>query len=211
MTGNDVIIVAQAATGEGADAVQQGVLVPDSGAEAEHTVATTEAEGGEHSVGFPPFKPETFASQILWLVICFAALYVIVSRIAVPQIGSILENRRVRIEGDLKEAERLRQETEKAAAAYEEALAEARRNAHAIAEETRSSIRTDLDNKRASVEADLGKQVAAAEQSLEKSKAAALANVDEIAADTAAALAAQLSVKVTAKEARDAVAAVAKG
>ena len=35
--------------------------------------------------------------------------------------------------------------------------------------------------------------------------------VDEIAADTAAALAARLSVKVTAKEARDAVAAVARG
>ena len=85
MTGNDAIIVAQATTEQGADAVQQGVLVPDSGATGEHTVATTEAEGGEHSVGFPPFKPETFASQILWMAICFAALYLIISRMAVPQ------------------------------------------------------------------------------------------------------------------------------
>jgi F-type H+-transporting ATPase subunit b len=206
MTGNDVIMVAQADAGQGADAVQEGVIVPDSGA----TTATTEVPAGAHS-SFPPFDAGTFANQILWLAITFAALYVIMSRIAVPQIGTILENRRVRIDGDLREAERLRQETEKAAAAYEEALAEARRNAHAIAEETRSGIKADLDNKRMSVEADLAGQLAAAEASLDQSKTAALTNVDEIAAETAAALAAQLSVKVTAKEARDAVAAVARG
>jgi F-type H+-transporting ATPase subunit b len=211
MTGNDVIIVAQAPAGEGADAVQEGVLVPDGGAAPAETHATTEVAGEEHHVGFPPFDAGTFASQILWLAITFAALYVIMSRIAVPQIGSILENRRIRIEGDLREAERLRQETEKAASAYEDALAEARRNAHAIAEETRSSIKADLDNKRMSVETDLSRQVAAAEANLEQSKSAALAHVDDIAAETAAALAAQLSVKVTAKEARDAVAAVARG
>lgn len=209
MTGNDVIIVAQADAGQGADAVQEGLIVPDNGAE-HATTTSTEVPEEAHST-FPPFDGSTFASQILWLVITFAALYMIMSRIAVPQIGSILENRRVRIDGDLKEAERLRQETEKAAAAYEEALAEARRSAHGIAEETRSSIKADLDNKRAMVESDLAKQVAAAEASLDKTKADALANVDEIAADTAAALVNQLSVKVTAKEARDAVAAVARG
>ena len=63
--------------------------------------------------------------QRLVLIGAFAALYLLMSRVALPRIGSILETRRTRIVGDLREAERLRQETEKAAAAYEAALAEA--------------------------------------------------------------------------------------
>ena len=134
----------------------------------------------------------------------------VMSRVALPRIGSILETRRARIEGDLKEAERLRQETEKAAAAYEAALAEARKNAHGIAEETRASIKADIDNRRADVEAELGKRVTDAEARIPATKDAALANVDDIAAETAQALVAQISGTVTAEEARDAVAAVSK-
>jgi F-type H+-transporting ATPase subunit b len=96
-------------------------------------------------------------------------------------------------------------------AAYEQALAEARRNAHNIAEETRASIKLDLDGKRAKVEADLSQKVATAEARIQKTKADALASVDEIAAETAIALVGQLVGTVTPKAARDAVASVVKG
>lgn len=204
-----IIVVAQA---EGGDALQQGELV-EQPAEAvpagTETHAATEEAG--HEVGFPPFDSSTFASQLLWLAITFGALYFIISRLAIPRIGGILESRRTRIEGDLKEADRLRVESERAAAAYEEALAEARKNAHAIAEETRQGIRTDIEGKRAKVEADLSAKVAEAEARIEATKSAALANVEQIAAETAAALVAQLSGPVSEAEARDAVATVAKG
>ena len=91
----------------------------EDGAHADPTAdthATTEAHGDDHGSGvFPPFDPATFPSQLLWLAITFAALYFLMSRVALPRIGSILETRRTRIEGDLKEAERLRQETPQAA------------------------------------------------------------------------------------------------
>lgn len=210
---SNVIIVAQAAAG---DAVQEGVVVetPET-VHTEDTHATTEANGDahaadDHSGVFPPFDPASFGGQLLWLAITFVFLYVVMSRMALPRIGSILESRRVRIEGDLKEAERLRQETERAAAAYEQALADARANAHKIAEETRASIKADIDGKRADVEADLGKRVAAAEANIAAGKTAALANVDSIAAETAAALVERLSGKVTSAQAKSAVAAVTK-
>jgi F-type H+-transporting ATPase subunit b len=216
MTGEftKIIVVAQA---EGGDALQEGVLVEDEAAEgAEHAVEN--AVGEEHAgevahepTVFPPFNPETFASQLLWLVITFAALYFIISRVAVPQISGILESRRTRIEGDLKEAERLRVETERAAAAYEEALAEARANAHSIAEETRQGIRTDIEGKRAKVESDLAAKVTEAEARIAQTKTAALSNVEQIAADTAAALVAQLSAPASDADVRDAVATAAKG
>jgi F-type H+-transporting ATPase subunit b len=202
-----IIIVAQA---EHADAVQEGVIVDDHAAEGAETHEGTEAGHAAPTV-FPPFNPATFGSQILWFAITFAALYFILSRVAIPQIGGILESRRMRIEGDLKEADRLRLESERASAAYEQALAEARSNAHAIAEETRQGIRTDIEGKRAKVEADLSAKVAAAEARIAETKTAALSNVQQIAADTAATLVGQLSGKVSEAEAREAVAAVAKG
>jgi F-type H+-transporting ATPase subunit b len=209
MTGDSntkIIIVAQA---DHADAVQEGVIVDDHAAGAE-THEGTEAGHAAPTV-FPPFNPATFGSQILWFAITFAALYFILSRVAIPQIGGILESRRMRIEGDLKEADRLRLETERASAAYEQALAEARTNAHAIAEETRQGIRTDIEGKRAKVESELSAKVAEAETRIAATKTAALSNVQQIAADTAATLVGQLAGKVSEAEAREAVAAVAKG
>lgn len=211
----DIIIVAQA------DALQQGEVIAPAAehgaAGGEHaatdTHATTEAHGGAkaHSAAFPPFDPAGFAGQLLWLAITFGGLYLLMSRVALPQIGSILETRRARIEGDLAEAERLRKETEKAAAAYEAALAEARKNAQGIAEETRTSIKADIDNRRADVEAGLNKRITEAEARIAATKTAALANVDEIAADTAQALVARIAGDATAEEARDAVAIVNRG
>jgi F-type H+-transporting ATPase subunit b len=201
-----IIVVAQAEHG---DAVQEGVIVDDH-AEGAETHEGTEAGHAAPTV-FPPFNPATFASQMLWFAITFAALYFLLSRVAIPQIGGILESRRLRIEGDLKEADRLRLETERASAAYEQALAEARANAHAIAEETRQGIRTDIEGKRAKVEADLSGKMAEAEARIAGTKTAALSNVQQIAADTAVALVSQLAGKVSEAEAREAVAAVAKG
>jgi len=209
----NIIVVAQA---EGGDALQGGVIVAPAEEQAteaggEHAAAAETHAGTEaHAEVFPPFDPSTFGSQLLWLAITFVALYLLMSRVALPRIGSILETRRTRIEGDLKEAERLRQETEKAAAAYEAALAEARKNAHGIAEETRAGIKADIEGRRADVEAQLSKRVAEAETRIAADKDAALANVGSIAAETAQALVAKISGTVTAAEARAAVAAVSK-
>src|SRR5689334_9879742 len=97
--------------------------------------AHTEAPGGHG--GFPPFQKESFPSQLFWLAICFALLYVLMARVALPRIGSIIEARRSRIEGDLAEANRLKTSADDAMTAYEKSLAEARNRAHAIANETR--------------------------------------------------------------------------
>lgn len=61
-----------------------------------------EIPADEHSVGtFPPFDGETYASQILWLAITFGLLYWIMSKVALPRLSGILEDRRDRIAGDL--------------------------------------------------------------------------------------------------------------
>ena len=61
---------------------------------------------------FPPFDPATFPSTLLWLAICFGALYVLMSRVALPRVGGILENRKTLIDADLAAADADRSKTE---------------------------------------------------------------------------------------------------
>jgi F-type H+-transporting ATPase subunit b len=208
-----IYLLAQAETSTSpADAVQHGVVVVEEHADAAagEVHATTE-EGAHEATVFPPFDASTFPSQILWFALTFAVLYVLMSRVALPQIGSIIDKRKARIEGDLKEAERLRSETDKAVAAYEQALADARKNAHGIAEETRASIKADLDGKRKAVEDDLAKKVADAEARIAANKSAAMTRVNEIAAETATALVTQLTGEANAADINAAVAEAVKG
>ena len=183
----------------------------DASAEGGAVHATTEAHGGdEHSGAFPPFDPSTFGTQLIWLVLTFVVLYFTMSRLALPRIGAILDDRKGRIDGDLAAADNARQKTDAAIAAYEEALATARKKSQAIAEETRAGIQADIDSKRKAVEADLSAKVAAAETSIRATKAEALGHVTEIATDTVQALVTQLTGSASADEARKAVAAAAK-
>ena len=208
-----IYLLAQAETSTSpADAVQHGTVVVEEHADAPagEVHATTE-EGAHEATVFPPFDASTFPSQILWFALTFAVLYVLMSRVALPQIGSIIDKRKARIEGDLKEAERLRGETDKAVAAYEQALSDARKNAHGIAEETRASIKADLDGKRKAVEDDLSRKVADAEARITQNKNAAMTRVNEIAAETAVALVTQLTGEANAAEVNAAVAEAVKG
>lgn len=149
---------------------------------------TTAATEAHHDVGFPPFDPTTYPSQLLWLAITFGALYFLMSRVALPRVSSILEARRERISADLAEAQRLKDETDAAIAAYEKALAEARAKAQAIATETRERVNAEADANRKAIEASLNERLAAAEAQIAQTKASALSNVRGIATDTATAL-----------------------
>jgi F-type H+-transporting ATPase subunit b len=168
--------------------------------------ATTEAHGGEeHSDVFPPFDPATFPSQLLWLALTFGFLYVVMSRMALPRLGSVLDERKARVDGDLAAAEADRQKTDAAIAAYESALANARSRAQAIANETRDANLAEANAARQAEEAKLSERVAAAEAQIAQTKAAALSHIDEIAAETAQAVVNQLIGSASWDAARSAV------
>jgi F-type H+-transporting ATPase subunit b len=152
---------------------------------AEKTGAHTGAEG---KPAFPPFQSETFASQLVWLAITFVALYLLMSRVALPRIASIFEERRDRIADDLAEAQRFKDESEGAMANYEKALADARNRAQGIANETRDQMSREADERRKTLESQLNAKLAEAERTIATTKSTAMANVRGIAVEAASAI-----------------------
>src|SRR5215510_5537621 len=128
--------------------------------------AHTEADGGKHGGVFPPFDSSTFASQLVSLLIAFVALYVIVSRIALPRVGAVLDARQNKIEGDLAAAQKLKDESEAALQAYESDLAAARSRAQAIGAEARDKLNAASEAERKTLEDKLAARLAGAEKTI---------------------------------------------
>ena len=121
--------------------------------DADVTHAMTEAPA-EHSGGFPPFDQTTFPSQIFWLVVTFAFLFVVLWRMAGPRIQGAIALRRDAINKDLDEAARQRDEAEAAGAAYQTALSNARSRARELAEENRKRIVGEIEAAKAKADAE---------------------------------------------------------
>jgi F-type H+-transporting ATPase subunit b len=165
----------------------------------------------QHAKGFPPFDATTFASQLLWLVLTFVALYLLMSRVALPRVGAIIENRRQRVAGDLADAQRFKDQSDSAIAAYEKALAEARGRAQTLANETREKQAAAAEAHRKSLDVKLNAHIAEAEKTIASSRSAAMTNVRTIAADAAAAIVERLTGSAPAKnDVADAVGDVLK-
>jgi F-type H+-transporting ATPase subunit b len=158
----------------------------------QETGAHTEAEGG-HGGGFPPFESNTFASQLVSLAIAFVALYLIVSRIALPRVGSVIDARQNAIEGDLAEAQKLKDASAAALKAYETELASARSRAQAIGNETREKLNAASETERKKLEDQLSVKLAQAEKTIAATRETAMSNVRGIAADAASAIVQRLT------------------
>ena len=164
------------------------------------TTATTGPSGAGHVKVFSPLDSGTFVPQLVWLALTFGLLYVLLKRFALPRVGEVIEERRERIQRDFEKAEKLKAETEQALANYEQALAEARTRANAIAKDMRDKLAAEVDKERAAVDAQVAQKLADAEARIAQSKAEAMASVGDIAADTASAVVGKLLGKEVTKD-----------
>lgn len=98
-------------------------------------VASGTAMAKEGSGGMPQLDYHSFAPQLVWLAIAFLALYLVMSRLAVPAISDTLEKRQAKIQGDLDAAEKANEETRDLIAAYQKRLADTREQARKLMRE----------------------------------------------------------------------------
>ena len=179
-------------------------------AESHGTTAHTEAPAEKHE--FPPFQKDTFASQLVSLLIAFVALYLIVSRIALPRVGDVIDARQKAIDGDLADAQKLKDQSDAALKSYENELASARSRAQAISTDTREKLNAASDAERKTLEERLSVKLADAEKTIASTRATAMGNVRGIATDAAAAIVQRLAgVQPDAQSVNSAVDASLKG
>lgn len=157
----------------------------------------------------PQLETATFLPQLIWLLITFALLYVLMAKVALPRVAAVIDERKRRLDQDLAEAARLKRETEKAIAEYEQALATARTKAQAIAGEARTQIAAESAAQRSRVEADIAQRTKAAEASIQAAKQQALSQLTSVAAGAAADVVARLSGTAPAGDAVNAAVAAA--
>ena len=162
--------------------------------------------------GFPPFKSQTFPSQVFWLMVTFAFLFVVMWRFAGPRIQGAIAERRGRINAELAAAEQNRRGAEDALAAYEAPLIEARERARNAAESTRTKFAEEAENAKAAAERDADTVTTKAEERIAALQAEARRHIADVAKDAVIEIVSRLTGEtVSAQEAADAVQNAVKG
>ena len=150
--------------------------------------AAAAADGEAKKGGLPQMDFGTFPSQIFWLVVGLVVLFLLMSKVALPRIASVLEERADAVADDLDKAEEFKRKAEEAEAAYEQALIDARAKAQEIAAETRAEIQKDVDAATAKADAEIAARTAEGEKRITEIRDSAMAAVNDVANDTAQAV-----------------------
>lgn len=131
----------------------------------------------------PQFDPAVFLPQIIWLIITFGVFYFAMSRLVLPRIGDVLEDREERIADDLDQAQQFSDESAGLQDSFEGALSEARAQSMQEIAAARAQAQAQIDAKAAETDAALSVKAEEAEARISAEKSAALAELETVATD----------------------------
>lgn len=144
-------------------------------------MATEQIAGEAAKQGMPQLDFSTFPNQIFWLAVTLIAIYFILSRVALPRIGSVLAERAGTVTNDIAAAEELKQRALKAEAAYEKALADAKSEANRIVLAAKAAMQAELDIELRKSDAEIAALSAESEKGLAAIRDSAVTSVTEVA------------------------------
>jgi F-type H+-transporting ATPase subunit b len=167
--------------------------------------------GGPPVEGMPqlafghPVQGPLLIGQVVWQVIIFFSLFLLLTFVALPRLGAVIDHRRQRIESDLEAARAAMQSADAAIAAQREATQAARAEAQAAVNAAMQSAQQEMDAKAEALNAALAKQVAEAEARIDQGRKAALGAVRQVAGETVGALLSKLGATADAAAVQTAV------
>lgn len=127
-------------------------------------------------------------AQVVWMAVIMIVLYFLLSRWALPQLGSVIENRRSRISGDLETARRAREESEHMIVELNLAIRNAREASQAAIAEAVNTAKGHAREQAAALNAKLDEQVGKAEAEIEAARGQAVAALPPAAREVTATL-----------------------
>jgi len=179
--------------------------------ETTEAVAGACVDAGGSALGMPQLCADWIPNQIFWLLITLAAIYFVMSRIALPRIGAVLAERSGTITNDIAAAEELKLKAQEAEAAYEKALVDARAEAAKIVAAAKADIQSELDVELQKADAEIAAKAAESEAAIAEIRDGAVKNVTTVAKATAKELIAAMGGTADAKAITAAINAQMKG
>ena len=141
----------------------------------------------------PQFEFASWPGQIFWLLITFAVVYAVLSRVFIPRMRHGIDRRRERIGDDMAEARRLRDEAEAQAEIARAQMTEARLAAQRTSTDAKANAAHEATERQRALQTDLDARLGEAEGRIRVARDQAMGQVKGIAVETAAAIAAKLS------------------
>jgi F-type H+-transporting ATPase subunit b len=143
------------------------------------------AEGSAEEAGLPQFDTSLFPAQLFWLALTFVALYLLMSKVALPGVKRTLDQRSTTLSSDLKAAEAANEAAKAMITQYEKALTDARAKAQAtVSEITAAAAKASAESQTAQ-QRELSKRLHDAEAKIGAAKNDAIKNIGSAAQDLA--------------------------
>ncbi len=153
----------------------------------QHIMADDEYINSAHAEieGLPQLDFTTYTPQLFWMVLVFALLYIVFSKKTLPDISTVIENRKNHIESNLESAEKLTAEADTVHDKYMAGL----QNSQAKASEEIQKAEAKIKEKAATAMEDFRQrsetELEAAETRIMAAKSAAMGDMNAIATDAA--------------------------
>lgn len=152
------------------------------------------------------------ASQLFWLLVVFAGIYIVIGRGMLPKIEATVDARDRKVADDLAAAKAAHAAADGLEESYRQQSAASRAAAQKAVSDAKDKAARDAEKRLAKVDAELSEKLAAAEADVGAARTSAMAEIESVAAEAATDLVAKLSgVKVAATDATAAVKAVLHG
>lgn len=107
----------------------------------------------------PQFDISTYYSQIFWLVIIFSLLYSFASKVIIPKAERILNDRKINIQDNIEETDKLTLEAEKLSNYYNQEAAKITAEIDKFKKEKINSLESEFLIKKNNLEQDLRKLI----------------------------------------------------
>ena len=128
----------------------------------------------------PQLDFSTFVSQLFWLFLSLSFLYLILSRIALPRISDVIEERKDIIAQDIDKAKALSNDTDLAIEELDIKIAEAKSKSLELINSSRKKILDLNDSEKRKFDEEISKEVKKAEDEILINKDLAMSRISEI-------------------------------
>ena len=152
---------------------------------------------GPEKEGMPQldFHSPLTISQVVWMALIFAGLYVLFARWGLPRVASVIEERRASIDGDLATAWSAKAQSDAAVAELTEATRSARAEAQSAITSASDQAKSEAAARATEMNATLDAQLHEAEGRIAEARSAAMGALRQVAGETAIAVVARLTGK----------------